>query len=210
MLFGTILYGSLLYAQFASLHCEAASLPDRGYEQLQGLGQKKSVRRGVHRRAAGGLADHLGPAPDPGDGWWNTTYEINGQLITLGEVDTMLRGARPTYDELVVCAPEGVCCPAYCCSIISTVHELQKPMDMSFKETQTATISDGLYRILSSNDLATTGQFAALIYREFDQILHGPWTLQIDFSKPVVDLHSYNAAMLGSTNGGRTYFLGPV
>lgn len=82
-----ILYAAIWCTQMTSL-AEAASRPDRAYEQL--------VRQGVHRRgAAPDDGDDLGPPPDPGDGWWNTTYEINGQQITLGEVDTMLRGARP-------------------------------------------------------------------------------------------------------------------
>lgn len=82
-------------------------------------------------------------------------------------------------------------------------------MDMSFKDKQTATLT-GNFRVLNPDDCAATGRFAALLYRQFEHILYGPWTIQLDFSKPVVDLHSYNAQLLGSTNGGRTYFLGPV
>ena len=40
--------------------------------------------------------------------------------------------------------------------------------------------------------------------------MHPGWTLQINFSKPVLDLHSYNARILTITDGAQTYYLGPL
>lgn len=49
----------------------------------------------------------------------------------------MIEQNKPKYGGEVVCAMEdGICCPAYCCDIMSTVHGLQKPMNMSFRTSQ--------------------------------------------------------------------------
>jgi hypothetical protein len=53
--------------------------------------------------------------------------------VPLSQINRILNQSRPNYDdEKVVCAnkPGRECCPAYCCSLESTVHELSQPMDM--------------------------------------------------------------------------------
>ena len=79
------------------------------------------------------------PPPEDSD-FWNQHYDINGQSVTLGQINNVLNQSRPNYfwgGEIACGTASDVCCPAYCCNVVSTVHDLQKPMDMSFREKQT-------------------------------------------------------------------------
>lgn len=153
--------------------------------------------------------DDLGPAPDGADGYWNQTYSINGQTVTAGTLDNILRGDRPIYDKEVICAPTDICCPAYCCSVVSTVHELGKPFDHSRMKAQTAYVN-GSFEVLSKAELAASGRFSALLYHDFQSPISGGWTVVLYFSKTIVDLHSFNAKILGAEDAGKVYYLGPM
>lgn len=86
-----------------------------------------SIRSRTHYRQG-----DLGPFPEPDSSYWNQTYNIGGQNVTLGEINAILNQSRPSYGGALVCASteQLTCCPAYCCELTSTIHELAKPMDM--------------------------------------------------------------------------------
>lgn len=73
-----------------------------------------------------------------------TSTRNTPNAVTLGELSSVLNQSRPHYywDRAnVACAAPTTaqaCCPAYCCNVESTAHELQHPIDMSFRKTQTA------------------------------------------------------------------------
>jgi hypothetical protein len=150
-------------------------------------------------------------APATLDGGWDGTYEVNGQQISLGQIQNILQQNQPTYGGDIVCAnEEGSCCPAYCCNVKNTLHDLeQKPMDQSFRKNETSSLN-GTFQVLSKQELFTHGTFAATLYKDFPTPIFGGWTLELNFNKAVFDLHSFNAKVVGMADSGKTYFLRPV
>lgn len=145
------------------------------------------------------------------DGGWDGVYEVNGQQVSLGQIQNILQQNKPTYGGDIVCANEdGSCCPAYCCNVKNTLHDLQqKPMDQSFRTNETSSLN-GTFQVLSKQELFTHGTFAAVLYKDFPDPIFGGWTLELNFNKAVFDLHSFNAKVVGMADGAKTYFLRPV
>lgn len=112
--------------------------------------------------------------------------------MTLGELSDVLNQSRPHYywdRSTVACAAPTSsvpCCPAYCCNVESTAHELQHPIDMSFRKTQTASLN-GTFQVLSwgtgdesagdrhgaAAENGRGGIFVGVMYRTFDKPIQG-------------------------------------
>ncbi|EWM25993.1 hypothetical protein Naga_100531g2, partial [Nannochloropsis gaditana] len=169
------------------------------------------------------------PGPEtvgPGSDFWNQTYDIDGRPVTLSQISSALNQSRPHYfwgGDLVCYDANMACCPAYCCNVMSTVHDLQKPMDMSFRDYQTASLN-GTFQVLSwgesplpegqgggqgGRDDKGSGAFVGILFKTFEFPIYGGWTLEIHFNKPVFDLRSFNARIVGTGDGAKTYFMQP-
>ncbi|TFJ85003.1 hypothetical protein NSK_003427 [Nannochloropsis salina CCMP1776] len=162
----------------------------------------------------------------PGSDFWNQTYDIDGRPVTLSQISSALNQSRPHYfwgGDLVCYDANMACCPAYCCNVMSTVHDLQKPMDMSFRDYQTASLN-GTFQVLSwgesplpegqgggqgGRDDKGSGAFVGILFKTFEFPIYGGWTLEIHFNKPVFDLRSFNARIVGTGDGAKTYFMQP-
>jgi len=62
-------------------------------------------------------------------------------------------------------------------SLVSTVHELQKPMDMSFRERQTASLN-GTFQVISWQDGGGKrggGFFFGRLFKDFEHPIYGGW-----------------------------------
>ncbi len=151
------------------------------------------------------------PAPPNAPGVWDQVYEINGQQVSLNQVQAILNQNLPKYGGDVVCANEdGSCCPAYCCSVKNTIHDLQvNAMNESFRLKETSALY-GEFQVLSKQELFTQGTFAAVLFKDFAFPIFGGWTLELNFNKPVFDLHSFNAKVVGTANGAKSFFLRPM
>lgn len=156
----------------------------------------------------------MGPVPAEPD-FWGQTYDIDGREVTLGQIASVLNQSRPNYfwgGEVVCSTSTDYCCPAYCCNVLNTVHELQKPMDMSFRERQTASLN-GTFQVISWQDGGGKrggGFFFGRLFKDFEHPIYGGWTLEVHFNKPVFELQSFNARIVGSGDGAKTYFLQPM
>ena len=93
----------------------------------------------------------------------------------MSEIAHVLNQSRPEYfwgGDVACTVVDGICCPPYCCSIMSTVHDLtNKPMNMAFKKTQKAYINGSFDVVKWKAD--GSGEYTAVINKYLEKAIYG-------------------------------------
>ena len=95
--------------------------------------------------------------------------------VPMGEINHVFNRTRPHYywnlQPVCTVVDDGAKCPSYCADIMSTVHELDKPMDMSFRKTMTSKF-DGTVEIIHWSE-NREGEFTGMYHQHIPSAVYG-------------------------------------